>query len=73
MNAEQAVEAARAWIAADPDPETRRELLAHLQAGHTTQLIEVMSGALEFGTAGLRAPVPAVRMRAERAAEPAHA
>jgi phosphomannomutase len=67
MNAEQAVEAARAWIAADPDPETRRELLGHLQAGDTAQLIEVMSGELQFGTAGLRALVGAGPLRMNRA------
>lgn len=67
MNAEQAVEAARAWIAADPDPETRRELLGYVQAGNTAQLIEVMSGELQFGTAGLRALVGAGPLRMNRA------
>lgn len=67
MNAEQAVEAARAWIAADPDPETRRELQGYLQAGNTAQLIEVMAGELQFGTAGLRAVVGAGPLRMNRA------
>jgi phosphomannomutase len=67
MSPEQAVEAARAWIAADPDPETRQELLSHLQAGDTAQLIEVMSGELQFGTAGLRALVGAGPLRMNRA------
>lgn len=67
MNAEQAVEAARAWIAADPDPETRAELLGYLQTGNTAQLIEVMSGELQFGTAGLRAVVGAGPLRMNRA------
>ena len=67
MNAEQAVAAAQAWIAADPDPETRRELLAQVQAGDIAQLIEVMSGELQFGTAGLRALVGAGPLRMNRA------
>ena len=67
MNAEQAVAAAQAWIAADPDPETRAELLGYLHAGNTAQLIEVMSGELQFGTAGLRAVVGAGSLRMNRA------
>jgi phosphomannomutase len=67
MTPERAVEAARAWIAADPDPETRDELLRHLQAGETAQLIEVLAGELQFGTAGLRAVVGAGPLRMNRA------
>lgn len=52
--------AARAWAAADPDPETRAELetsIAAAEAGDQTALAEVtdaFAGRLQFGTAGLR-------------------
>jgi phosphomannomutase len=57
MNIDEALEAARAWIAADPDPETRRELQEHVDSRNDGFLLEVMSGSLQFGTAGLRAIV----------------
>ncbi|MBY8877191.1 phospho-sugar mutase [Actinacidiphila acidipaludis] len=44
----------RAWIDEDPDAETRAELEDLLAAGATDDLAERFSGALEFGTAGLR-------------------
>ena len=47
----------RAWIAADPDPATRAELQALLDAGDTAELAERFREPLHFGTAGLRAPV----------------
>lgn len=67
MNIAEAVAAARAWIAADPDPETRRELQGYLDEPRNDQLLEVMSGALQFGTAGLRAIVGAGPLRMNRA------
>jgi phosphomannomutase len=67
MNIEEAISKARAWIAADPDPETRRELQALIDQRDTAQLIEVMGGSLEFGTAGLRAIVGPGPMRMNRA------
>jgi phosphomannomutase len=45
---------ARAWIAGDPDPDTRAELQALLDAGDTDALAERFAGQIEFGTAGLR-------------------
>ncbi len=65
----------RAWINADPDPETRAELEALLAAGHDAELAERMGPELDFGTAGLRGAVGggparmnrAVVMRATRA------
>ncbi len=44
----------RAWIARDPDPQTRAELEAMLDAGDGAGLAERFAGRLEFGTAGLR-------------------
>ncbi|MEM7135014.1 MAG: phospho-sugar mutase [Myxococcota bacterium] len=48
------IQRARAWIAQDPDPDTREELES-LIAAHDEEALEArLSGALEFGTAGLR-------------------
>jgi phosphomannomutase len=41
-------------MASDPDPDTRRELRALLDAGDEAALESRFSGSLEFGTAGLR-------------------
>jgi phosphomannomutase len=51
--------AAQDWIADDPDPATRAELSALLDAGDAAELADRMSGMLRFGTAGLRGPVRA--------------
>ena len=48
------IDEARAWIARDPDPETRMELEKLLADGDRAALGERFSGNLEFGTAGLR-------------------
>lgn len=53
------IERARAWAASDPDPQTRAELEALIQAENQAELAERMHGDLEFGTAGLRAVVGA--------------
>jgi phosphomannomutase len=50
---------ARSWAAADPDPTTRAELEALIDAGNDAELQERMLGDLEFGTAGLRGVVGA--------------
>jgi phosphomannomutase len=44
----------RAWIAADPDPASRAELEALLDAGDQDALASRFAGPLTFGTAGLR-------------------
>lgn len=50
----------RSWISEDPDPATRAELSALLEAHEagdaaaTTELTDAFSGTLQFGTAGLR-------------------
>lgn len=48
------IEQARAWIAIDPDPETRRELEALVANDDVAGIEERFSGGLHFGTAGLR-------------------
>ena len=58
---------ARAWLAEDPDPATRAELSALLEAGDTAALAERFSGTLRFGTAGLRGEMGAGPMRMNRA------
>jgi phosphomannomutase len=50
---------ARAWAAADPDPISRAELEALIEARDLAELHERMLGDLEFGTAGLRGVVAA--------------
>ncbi|RCV48075.1 phosphomannomutase [Marinitenerispora sediminis] len=47
-------ERARAWLAQDPDPGTRAELAALLEAGDDAELADRFGTRLEFGTAGLR-------------------
>jgi phosphomannomutase len=53
------LETARAWVASDPDPITRAELNALIEARDYAELSERMLGDLEFGTAGLRGVVAA--------------
>ncbi len=48
------IERAWAWVAQDPDPETRRELEALIDHGDIPALEERFAGTLQFGTAGLR-------------------
>ena len=47
-------EAARRWLAADPDPDTRAELQALLDSGDDEALAACFGMRLEFGTAGIR-------------------
>ncbi len=56
MDAELAARV-RAWIAEDPDPETRAAALAHLEAGDEDWLREGFDSRLAFGTAGLRGEI----------------
>ncbi|MGW4302972.1 phospho-sugar mutase [Streptomyces sp. NPDC004376] len=58
---------AQAWLAEDPDPETRAELSALLDAGDTAELAARFGGTLQFGTAGLRGELGAGPMRMNRA------
>ncbi|MDQ8704152.1 phospho-sugar mutase [Streptomyces sp. LHD-70] len=57
---------ARAWLAEDPDPETREELAKLIDAGAHEELADRFSGTLQFGTAGLRGELGAGPMRMNR-------
>jgi phosphomannomutase len=57
----------KAWLEADPDPETRAQLQALLASDSTEELSERMGGTLEFGTAGIRGVVEAGSNRMNRA------
>lgn len=61
------LEAARAWLAQDPDPSSRTELSALIDSGNVAELAERMGAPLEFGTAGLRGVVGAGLARMNRA------
>lgn len=66
VNNDQLRAVARAWLDEDPDPETRAELTALLDAGDSAALGERFAGRLEFGTAGLRGELGAGPMRMNR-------
>ncbi|UGQ14446.1 phospho-sugar mutase [Yinghuangia sp. ASG 101] len=61
------VATARAWLAEDPDPDTRAELSALLDAGDLPALEDRFAGLLRFGTAGLRGELGAGPNRMNRA------
>jgi phosphomannomutase len=61
------IAAARTWLAEDPDPETRAELSALIDAEDVTELTARFAGTLQFGTAGLRGELGAGPMRMNRA------
>ncbi|GGU87937.1 phosphomannomutase [Streptomyces albospinus] len=58
---------AQAWLAEDPDPETRDELAKLIEAEDLDALAGRFAGTLQFGTAGLRGELGAGPMRMNRA------
>ncbi|MFI9721638.1 phospho-sugar mutase [Streptomyces sp. NPDC052396] len=57
---------AEAWLAEDPDAETRAELAELIKAGDLPELAGRFAGTLQFGTAGLRGELGAGPMRMNR-------
>ncbi|MET7599891.1 phospho-sugar mutase [Streptomyces sp. NPDC004082] len=57
---------AEAWLAEDPDAETREELAKLIESGDVTELAARFGGTLQFGTAGLRGELGAGPMRMNR-------
>uniref|UniRef100_A0AAU3GRL0 Phospho-sugar mutase n=1 Tax=Streptomyces sp. NBC_01401 TaxID=2903854 RepID=A0AAU3GRL0_9ACTN len=57
---------ARTWLAEDPDPDTRAELAALLDAEDRAAVEDRFAGTLQFGTAGLRGEMGAGPMRMNR-------
>jgi phosphomannomutase len=61
------LEAARAWIEGDPDPETKAALEAMIESSDRPRLERAMGGTLTFGTAGIRGEVGPGSNRMNRA------
>ena len=66
MNLEELLVTASAWAAQDPDPETRAEMLALIEARDEAGLSDRCSTRLGFGTAGLRGELGAGPNRMNR-------
>ncbi|MFE7967990.1 phospho-sugar mutase [Streptomyces cellulosae] len=57
---------AQAWLAEDPDPDTREELARLIDSGDHAELAARFAGTLQFGTAGLRGELGAGPLRMNR-------
>lgn len=66
MSLDSVLLAALDWLAQDPDPETRAELSALVEAGDEQALNDRMGHRLAFGTAGLRGELGAGPNRMNR-------
>ncbi|MFJ8197667.1 phospho-sugar mutase [Streptomyces sp. NPDC096152] len=58
---------AKAWLAEDPDADTREELARLIDAEDVKELAARFAGTLQFGTAGLRGELGAGPLRMNRA------
>ncbi|MFH8934604.1 phospho-sugar mutase [Streptomyces griseosporeus] len=63
---DEVIARAQAWLAEDPDPDTRAELARLIEADDVKELTARFSGTLQFGTAGLRGELGAGPMRMNR-------
>ncbi|MEW1924740.1 phospho-sugar mutase [Streptomyces sp. NPDC088360] len=66
MDDSELIARAQAWLAEDPDPDTRDELAKLIDGGDTEELAARFGGTLQFGTAGLRGELGAGPMRMNR-------
>ncbi|MDX2544064.1 phospho-sugar mutase [Streptomyces sp. WI04-05B] len=66
MHDDELIARAKAWLAEDPDAETREELAELIDAHDLPELTTRFAGTLQFGTAGLRGELGAGPMRMNR-------
>ncbi|MDW4909490.1 phospho-sugar mutase [Streptomyces sp. ADMS] len=66
MHDDELIARAKAWLAEDPDAETREELAKLIDAQDLLELTTRFTGTLQFGTAGLRGELGAGPMRMNR-------
>ena len=57
---------AKAWLAQDPDPITRKQLEDLVSSGNETELLKAFEPRIAFGTAGLRGELGAGSARMNR-------
>ncbi|MEW2115969.1 phospho-sugar mutase [Streptomyces sp. NPDC005474] len=67
MHDDELIARAKAWLAEDPDADTREELAKLIDTRALPELTTRFSGTLQFGTAGLRGELGAGPMRMNRA------
>ncbi|WP_053746501.1 phospho-sugar mutase [Streptomyces sp. NRRL WC-3618] len=67
MHDDELIARAKAWLAEDPDADTREELAKLIDTRALPELTTRFAGTLQFGTAGLRGELGAGPMRMNRA------